>query len=206
MIKSNLKIGFAVILAALVMISGLYIGTLQAATTNPYDKTELTLTQVEKLYHQRVNDLFNAKLKLLKQGEKGSGTAEVPKGDECSENNYSTFCLAMASAEEYEKFKEAILKRKGYITLNPDDQSLDFASLTAVSQGSEIDNELTRSRKALDLALATYNEVLPAYRTHLKYLELIKALTDYNKKFSEFRKEVEKLPGKFIDATTAKCT
>ncbi|MFC1810703.1 hypothetical protein ACFLZH_04340 [Patescibacteria group bacterium] len=203
--KIHIKSGLTLILAVAVLLSGLYFGTLFAATTNPYDKSELTLQEVEKLYHKRVNDLFNSKLKLLKQGDEGSGTAEIPKGDECSENNYSTYCMAIAVADEYEKYAEALKSRRQYITPG-EETDITKLGMQAISQGKEIENELTRSKQALDMALATYNEILPAYRMHLKYEKLIKALTKYNKKLSEFRKEVEKLPPKFIDVTTAKCT
>ncbi|MFC1647793.1 hypothetical protein ACFL10_02250, partial [Patescibacteria group bacterium] len=135
----------------------------------------------------------------------GSGTAEIPKGDECSENNYSTYCMAIAVADEYEKYAEALKSRRQYITPG-EETDITKLGMQAISQGKEIENELTRSKQALDMALATYNEILPAYRMHLKYEKLIKALTKYNKKLSEFRKEVEKLPPKFIDVTTAKCT
>lgn len=203
--KLTIKIGLALILAVAMLSSGLYLGSTFAASSNVYDKEELTITEVEKLYHSRINDLFNAKLKLLKQGEKGPGTNEIPKGDECSENNYSTFCLALSVADEYDKFEEVLRKRKTYVEIT-DEQGLEYYAMTAVSQGTEIDNELIRSKKALDLALATYNELQSAYRMHLKYEALIKALTKYNQKLIDYRKEVEKLPGKFIDATTASCT
>jgi len=173
---------------------------------NPYDKEKLSVHEVEKTYHKRINDLFNAKLTLLKKGDKGNGTTKIPKNDECSENNYSTYCLAMAVAKEYDQYLIALNKRKTYITVEKDSITLEEASSMTISQYNEITNELNRSRKALDISIETYKETLVAYKMHLQYEKIIKSLTKYSKKLSEFRKEVEKLPGKFIDATTTQCT
>jgi len=205
MIKNTkLKIGFSIILTVAVLASGLLFGSLQAATTNQYDKFELTIDEVKVLYHKRINDLFNSKLKLMKQGDKGPGSTEIPKGDECSENNYSTFCLAITAADEYEKYAEALRKRKRIIPAGSTE--LTVAGIQSAAQTRLIDIELDGAQRALDMALATYNEMLPVYRMHEKFQKLIEALTKYNKKLSEYRKEVEKLPPKFIDATTASCT
>ncbi len=177
-----------------------------STAVNPYDKEELTVREVEKAYHTRVNDIFNAKLTLLKQGEKGGGTTEAPKNDECSENNYSTYCLALAVAKEYDQYSVALNKKKAYVVITDENATLEQVSLMTISQHNEIVNELDRSRKALDIGVKTYDELLAAYRMHLQYEKIIKSLTKYNKKLSEYRKEVEKLPGKFIDATTTQCT
>lgn len=177
-----------------------------SSAVNPYDKEKLTIHEVEKAYHKRVNDIFNAKLTLLKQGEKGNGTTEIPKNDECSENNYSTYCLAITVAKEYDQYSVALNKRKAYITITDKNITLEQASLMTINQYNEITNELNRSKKALDIGIKTYDELLAAYRMHLQYEKIIKSLTKYNKKLIDFRKEVEKLPGKFIDATTTQCT
>jgi hypothetical protein len=203
--KHKIKLGLITVLSILIVVSGMLYGNLQAASTNPYDKQELTFEEVKVLYHKRINDLFNSKLKLLKQGDEGSGTTEIPTGDECSENNYSTFCLALAAADEYEKYEEALRKRREIVPVG-DEEGLERLGIIAAGQALAIDNELERSKKTLDMALDTYNETLPAYRMHDRFEQLIETLTKYNKKLSELRKEVEKLPSKFVDATTAKCT
>lgn len=175
-------------------------------TVNPYDNEQLTIQEVEKAYHKRVNEIFNAKLTLLKQGEKGSGTTEIPKNNECSENNYSTYCLAITAAKEYDQYEVALSKRKAYVNITNENATLEEVSLMTISQHNEITNELDRAKKALDIGIKTYDELFAAYRMHLQYEKIIKSLTKYNTKLIEFRKEVEKLPGKFIDATTTQCT
>ena len=83
-----------------------------AASSNPYEKEGTKYEEVRDLYHKRMNDLFNSKLALLQQGAQGSGTAEIPTGDNCSENNYSTFCLSLAAAKEYENYVVGLDKLK----------------------------------------------------------------------------------------------
>lgn len=204
--KQTLKLGFSAALAIIVFISGVFMSGTFAATTNPYEKEGITFAKVQELYHKRVNDLFNSKLALLKKGEKGSGTAEIPTGDNCSENNYSTFCLALASATEYENYLVGLEKLKLTVDIPEGDLSIETISKGVVNKRALIDNEIERAKKTLDVALATYNELSGVYRQHLEYEIMIKNLTKYNKKVIEFREEVEKLPSKFIDATTTQCT
>jgi len=204
-ITKKIKIG--IICAIGLMVIHGAVNLYAAATSSPYENDRLSLYEVTKLYHKRINDLFNAKIKLLNEGAKGPGIGQTPDGDECPEKNYSTYCLAMTAAKEYEMFKAALEKRKQTVDLGEDARpSLETVTMQAFAKINEIDQELARSRKALDTALQTYNELRIAYPMHLQYQELIKNLTEYNKKLMDLRKQVEKLPGKFIDATTTECT
>lgn len=203
--KLTIKLGFVAALAILVFMSGVWMSGTFAATSNPYEKEGAKYEEVRDLYHKRVNDVFNKKLALMKQGDKGSGTAEIPKGDNCSENNYSTFCLALATAKEYENYIIGLDKLKLVVDV-PEDRSIAGTSMGVIGKRAEIENEKVRAKKTLDVALATYNELAGLYQQHLEYEKMIKNLTKYNKKVTEFRKEVEELPPKFIDATTAECT
>lgn len=69
-----------------------------------------------------------------------------------------------------------------------------------------IDNEIEVAGDALDKTLAAYNELQMAYPIHKENIKLIKNLEEYNKKLAEIRREIESFPGKFIDASTTKCT
>lgn len=197
-------------IALLVVTVSLFVGytsiiSRAASTINPYDTPDKTVQEVEKFYHKRINEIFNAKLTLLKKGEDGNGTAEIPENDECAENNYSTYCLAMTVAKEYDLYSAALNKRKA-VTNPQEGDTIDQLALRTISEHNEIKNELDRSKKALDIAIKTYDELAAAHRMHLQYEKIIKNVTKYNKKLIEFREEVEKLPGKFIDATTTQCT
>ncbi len=207
MIKSKIKIK-SLITILLIGISFMWHSSMlyASSTVNPYEKESLEIKEIEKMYHKKVNDIFNSKLTLLKQGEKGKGTAEVPKNDQCGENNYSTYCLAVTVAKEYDQYAVAMDKRKSYIKITEENMTLTQASLTTINQRNEVENELNRSKLALDMAVKTYDEILVSYKLHMQYEKIIKSLTKYNKKLIEYRKEVEKLPGKFIDASTTQCT
>jgi hypothetical protein len=203
-VKKCLQIGTLVITVSL-FIGYTSILSRANSTINPYDMPDKTVQEVEKSYHKRINEIFNAKLTFLKQGEDGNGTTEIPKNDECSENNYSTYCLAMTVAKEYDLYSAALSKRKA-VTNPQEGETVGQLALRTISEHNEIKNELDRSEKALDIGIKTYDELLAAYRMHLQYEKIIESITKYNKKLSEFREEVDKLPGKFIDATTTQCT
>ncbi|MBN1494322.1 hypothetical protein JW911_01140 [Candidatus Peregrinibacteria bacterium] len=204
-IKSQIGIFITIIIILLfniVDLSSLYA----LGDSSPYANEKLTIYELEKLYHKRINDLFNSKLKLLHEGSKGSGTGQAPQGDECPDNNYSTYCLSLSAAKEFEQFQTAMLKKKQIVEI-PEGSNLNLqeVSLKAIAAINEIDSELARAKTALDAALATYNELRIMYPMHLQFEEMIKNLTEYNKKIIEFRKNAEKLPPSFVDSTTSQC-
>lgn len=180
---------------------------LQASTTaNPYDKDDLKLYDVKKLYHSKINDTFNTSLQLLEKGEKGTGTDKIPQGDNCEEKNYSTFCVAMRVANEYELYETALKKRQKSLISDGSITTIDEVAARLATQSNAIETEIISAQQALDTSLATYNDIALYYAMHLEYEKIIKSLTKYNVKLEEFRKEVEKYPSKFIDPTTPKCT
>lgn len=175
---------------------------------SPYENEELSLHEVAALYHKRVNEIFNSKIKLLLDGEKGGGTNEIPDGDDCEDNNYTTYCLAVEVSKEYEQYRKELLNRRQQVPIDPDEGTvtLDEASARVAAQANKIQNEIERGKKALDVSLQTYDELSKAYSIHLQYREMIENLSKYTQKLAKIREQVEKLPGKFIDATTAECT
>lgn len=174
----------------------------------PYENEDLSLSEVAALYHERVNDIFNSKIKLLLDGEEGEGTNEIPEGDDCEDNNYTTFCLAVEVSKEYEQYKKELLKRKQDVPIDPEEDTITIseASARVAAQSKKIQNEITRGKKALDVSLKTYDELSKAYLIHMQYEKMIENLGKYAEKLSEVRKHIEEYPGKFIDATTTQCT
>lgn len=173
-------------------------------STNPYKKEGLSVDQIIELYHNRVNELFNAKQGLLTKGKEGSGVADAPKDDKCEKNNYSTYCLAKESTQEYVQFQEVLLEKQVNIEFDETDDLFQI-STKAITQSDKINNELEIARSSLDVALQSYNELRMAYAMHLQFQTTIKKLYIYNTKLAELRTEIAKIPGKFIDATTAQC-
>ncbi len=202
------KIWLALIIVFFIVFNTISIENLYAeSTSNPYNNDKLTFYELQKLYHTRINDLFNSKTKLLEKGEKGPGTNAIPQGDECEEKNYSTFCLAITAAKEYENYKKELEERKGNIEFTGENISitLEKATTTAISQAAEIDNELIAAKRALDTSIKTYNELSIAYTIHLQYKEVIKSLTKYKNKLSQYYEQVGTYPNKFVDATSLSC-
>ncbi|MFC1655880.1 hypothetical protein ACFL3C_03360 [Patescibacteria group bacterium] len=202
------KIWLALTIVFFIVFNTISIESLYAeATSNPYNNNKLTFYELQKLYHTRINDLFNAKTKLLEKGEKGPGTGVIPQGDECEEKNYSTFCLATTAAKEYQNYEIALESRKSKIEFTGENISvtLEKATTTAISQAAEINNELVAAKRALDTSVKTYNELSVAYTMHLQYEEVIKSLTKYKNKLSEYYEQVGTYPNKFVDATSLSC-
>lgn len=202
------KIWLALTIVFFIVFNTISIENLYAdATSNPYDNDNLTFRELQKMYHTRINDLFNSKLQLLEKGAKGPGTNEIPQGDECEEKNYSTFCLATTAAKEYENYEKELEERKSRIEFTGENISitLEKATTTAISQAAEINNELVAAKRALDTSIKTYNELSVAYTMHLQYQEIIKSLTKYKNKLSEYYEQVGTYPNKFVDATTTSC-
>lgn len=137
--------------------------------------------------------------------------------------NLSTYCLADAATKEYTAFRSAlVVARKktqqeaaqnlpeNYPTKGgaiEQQQALQFGK-NVQEYGAvieKIDRELTISREALDLGLASYQELQMALPLHRKYKEVIKYLENYRSKVSSIRKEVELYPTTFLDVTTTQC-
>lgn len=158
--------------------------------------------------------------------EPDSKTGEMRRKDCANENgglNLSTYCLADAATKEYTAFRSAlVVARKktqqeaaqnlpeNYPTKGgaiEQQQALQFGK-NVQEYGAvieKIDRELTISREALDLGLATYQELQMALPLHRKYKEVIKYLEEYRNKVSSIRKEVELYPTTFLDVTTTQC-
>jgi len=205
MLKSRtIKIWTILFIIMFAAISMIPIRNLYAskATTNPYENDKLSLSELETKYHDRMNNLFNTKIKLMIDGK---GTDKSPTGDDCAEDNYSTFCMAITAANELDQYQTVLIARSTKVDIGEDDTILDV-STKQTAKYNEINTELIRAKKALDATLQAYNELKIAYPMHVQYQETIKNLTQYNKKMSKLRQEIEQLPGKFIDATTTECT
>ena len=205
--KTLIKIGIGITIIAL--IAGLGSNMLSAATSaNPYDDSGKTLKEIEKLYHTRINDTFNSKLKLMEGGKKGGGTNKIVSGDACEEKNYSTFCLALAVEKEYQQYKLALEAKRGSLILEEGEENITLENATAkfIAQKTEIETEIDLSRRALEVSLKTYNELAIQYAMHLKYQDIIKSLGKYKTKLNTLYDQVKEYPNKFIDATTTQCT
>lgn len=79
-------------------------------------------------------------------------------------------------------------------------------TLAVSGRVAKIDREITASKQALDVTLATYDELKTAWTMHKRYVNIYKNLVKFRDKMVEIRHHVEEYPSKFIDATTTMCT
>lgn len=205
------------------------------SSDNIYANPDLDLEDKMALYHKTINDKFNAYIKLMLAAGPGTPDGLPPATpEECTESNYSTFCVGrdllsnptygyMAyhkalSCSKYSFFETAKEKNAWDTYMEATStasQSQDVQEAESNYQGARvlmisarleaITREIESSKRALDQTLAAYNELRTAWPLHKKYMEIYKSLVTYRDKISEIRHQAEEFPSKFIDATTTKC-
>ncbi len=79
-------------------------------------------------------------------------------------------------------------------------------TLAVSGRVAKIDREISASKQALDVTLATYDELKTAWTMHKRYIKIYENLVIFRDKMAEIRHQVEEFPSKFIDATTTMCT
>lgn len=190
----------------------------QTLANNPYDKNLQGLQAAIALYHKNVNDLFNAKMKLL---IKRKGTDALPynqNGDlnpeGCDDQNVTTFCLSVAALDYFEDFEVAMAKRAKRFwneeeveenVNDPKSTSINDILITQSLRAEAISQELKIAEIALDRSLAAYNELRVAYPIHKQYEQIIVDLTKYRDALADVRDEIELYPSKLLDASTPSC-
>ncbi len=105
----------------------------------------------------------------------------------------------------WKKYQDAMIL--GEKNENEASDTLQLQRTLAVSgRVAKIDREITASKQALDVTLATYDELKTAWAMHKRYVNIYKNLVKFRDKMVEIRHHVEEYPSKFIDATTTMCT
>ncbi len=69
-----------------------------------------------------------------------------------------------------------------------------------------IDEEIKRSKQALDQTLDAYSQLKTSWNMHVKYMDIIGNLVQYRNYLKEIRKKTDTFQFKFIDATSTKCS
>jgi hypothetical protein len=69
-----------------------------------------------------------------------------------------------------------------------------------------IEDQKDLAKDVMDVALATYNQLLMYYKLHVAYEGVIEDLEEYRDALSDVRFQVEKYPSKFHNVTTTECT
>lgn len=156
-------------------------------------------------YHENVNKIFNDKLEIMVEAE--DPITEPPSENEtCTKNNVSTYCIAEAAVSEYMNFIAGLEEHSAYAA-DTSQTSTNLSEITesASSRSQIISLEKEYSLKALDTALAVYNEFQIMYPLHKEYQDIIKVLESYNTALADFRTAMAEWPSDFIDASTTDC-
>lgn len=194
----------------------------QLTKNNIYANQDLSVEDKMALYHKTINEKFNAYLKMMIKAGPGNQDGLPPENEtECSETNYSAFCVAQRLLTDpnygYMAYHKALTCNKYALFETTKEESeqegpgadkqYQTAKVLAISARLEgIEREIGSAKRALDQTLAAYNELRSAWPMHKKYVEIYNNLVKYRDKLAEIRSQAEDFPAKFIDATTTKCT
>lgn len=165
-------------------------------------------------YHDEMNEIFNERISKLVEIIEKENFWEDPNflapenAAGCTEENVSTYCLSQEGLESLMSFLEEMNLRKGEFAdsfwTSSSDRGLDVLAATDL-KNIQIDQEMRDAERALDAALAVYNEFSLAYVMHERYEEIIDNLVKYKLALEDVRKEVQQFPGRFIDSTSEIC-
>lgn len=157
-------------------------------------------------FHIEMNEITNGFLEKLSSGFTPD-VSYVLNPEDCYKNNVSTFCLAVALNEEFTEFEVGLNEREGEFKDSDDEERKSFEE--AVEENAYritlIQNELKSAEEAMELTLATYNEIQIVYPLHKEFQSLFKNLEDFRDGLADIRNVIEYYPGKFNDATTKDC-
>lgn len=154
--------------------------------------------------HTTMNDITNEFLDNLFTEQEL--VLEYPlDGEGCTEDNVSTYCLAVKLNDELYAFEESIVKAERKKELEPGTTNLEDAVTQSAARKNFIETELFAARETLELTLSVYNEVQNVFPTHKALLTTIVNLEDYRNNLAKIRDVIELYPGKFNDASTIQC-
>lgn len=183
---------------------------------------------VKMEYLSEMNSYFNEKItklvEMIDDDLDGPNYSPPVEGEECSEDNVSTYCVAMGALDRYDAYVATLDNVMSFVGPTDGDIRL-FLPLvgnsTSVPMIDELNpaqvlgitsarNEAIRVEKGealrlMDMAIGAYNEFRTAYPMHQKYDEIIVALTKYREALEEIRVDASKMPPKFMDSTSSSC-
>lgn len=149
----------------------------------------------------------------------GTPQAILAKCDNGSEFADKSVCdLKKQMDQEKDPSKKAVLQNQLYTKLGEmnywtgakgalSSLTLTIVDLTdqSVQRVKFIDDEIRRSKQALDQTLDAYSQLKTAWNMHVKYMDTFADLVKYRDYLVAIRKQTDTFQFKFIDATTTKC-
>ncbi len=222
--------GLFVSVAAAVILSLTSSGSTLAAGSKSYDAaniqkvkeqfkdTKMTLEELSTLYHSTVNSIFGDYIETFTQAkdtDQISKRTAAPENDTICEAtgdtmNIGTYCLYLRVDDLYQAYYDTLVYRQSTAiqeigAILNGNSSQKVATDLYAARRSWIDREFTSSKKALDVALQGYSEMLTQYPLHLEYVNTMKLLVKYYDHLADIRKKVDTYPSRFQDVTTTDC-
>lgn len=210
----NLIISFSVAIITLMLGLGGY--TIFAATnkedfdfSNPKD----SFSSVKSNYHAYMNEYFNEKLDILVTLTEDPDFYKHPyfiapaEKVACQPQNVSTYCVSMGALDAYMTYLQTLNQMKGFLPLGelePGATIEEALNLDNV-ENEKIDLEVEQAKGVMLKTVAAYDEFRIAYPVHQRYEDIIANLIKYKIALGKVKKETQKFPLKFIDATSDIC-
>jgi hypothetical protein len=174
-----------------------------------YEDYGKTLEGEQEAYHDYLNKRFETNIAAMSLVMKKTKDLSDENIQELfNDEQLATWTLArdlLCSYEKYAKYVEHV----SFAYRVPEDvegneNTIEFLK-QADSQIVEWKGELEDAKKALDIALATYDHYSTVFPLHIKNRQVIRELALYREQFGHLSKLFSCLPSKFVNQSTTKC-
>jgi len=203
---------WSLLIATVVVVGGysgyvIYADTIKEYTDSFANSSD-SFETVKRNYHNTMNDYFNEKVDLFLKLIKTKNYVNSPdfKSDgECTETNVSSYCVSMGALDLYMKYVQTLLEIRSKLPKVDNSSKLNSIFSDVSLRDAKIEKEIDDAQLVMEEAMKVYDEYKTAYPMHLEYENIIKSLNKFKVAIKNVREEVEKFPGKFIDATSPTC-
>ncbi len=210
----NLIISFSVAIITLMLGVGGY--TIYAETKKEdfnFSNPKNGFNSVKSNYHRYMNEYFNEKLKIMVDLTEDPNFYKHPnftapkEKSGCTPQNVSTYCVSMGALDIYMNYLQTLNQLKGFLPLGelPEGATTEDLLNADTVENGKIDKEMEEAKSVMLKTVAAYDEFRVAYPVHQRYEDIIKNLIKYKIALGKVKKQTQKFPLKFIDATSAQC-
>jgi len=178
-----------------------------------------TFSYLKVSYHDEINDYFNGKIVKLNEILDEKSFYDNPNmyapefitrenyDELCGLDNVSTYCVSMGALNIYMTYVDNLSELLGQVEIDDEGGAVQISDVynDIYERNDSINEEIEKSRAVLEATVSAYNEYRLAKPMHTEYEQMIDNLIKYRYALKFVARLSEKLPGKFIDATSAYC-